>query len=387
MSSLLSRVKSLRHVKFQRHITFQYVSDLHLEFYDVLPPERLPLLINPVAPYLVLAGDIGHPNEIFKELMAYVSAHWKHVFYVAGNHEYYTLSDPAKWKYKKPVTMQEREAELEACVRPYKNVHMLNAKRPSYFLHEEGMAVVGATLWSHVPPHVELDAATRMNDYRQIPYRESDERGTIRSLWPTDTNAFHARDKAILREQIEAWGRKNIDVCVVTHYIPSFTMIHRDYIGKPLNECYASHCDDLFLPNVKGWIYGHTHTAAAGTFRGAVTGCNPRGYKMQWVEGWSSQQCMELKVRPLELADMSSRPPMQCRHCTENLDGGDVLEVLREKYPDVGEEELVRMAADYGWTRETPIRFSREIAVQTERGDPEFTICPACHGVNPCALV
>ena len=82
---------------------------------------------------------------------------------------------------------------------------------------------------------------------------------------------------------------------------------------------------------------------------------------------------------------MSSTSSMICRYCTENLDGGDVFEALRERYPDQTEAETLRAARSYGWRKEQPIRFSREVTVQTERGDPEFTICPVCHGVNPCA--
>jgi hypothetical protein len=77
---------------------------------------------------------------------------------------------------------------------------------------------------------------------------------------------------------------------------------------------------------------------------------------------------------------------MNCRHCGENLDGGDVYEVLRENHPDATDEQIVKMAKSYGWTREAPIRFSHEVVVQPDsRSEPEYTECPACHGVNPCA--
>ncbi len=83
---------------------------------------------------------------------------------------------------------------------------------------------------------------------------------------------------------------------------------------------------------------------------------------------------------------MSDKHTMICRHCGENLDGGDIYEVLRENHPDATDEQILRMAKSYGWTRETPIRFSHEVVVQPDsRSEPEYTECPACRGVNPCA--
>lgn len=80
---------------------------------------------------------------------------------------------------------------------------------------------------------------------------------------------------------------------------------------------------------------------------------------------------------------MSNTPSMICRYCTENLDGGDVYEVLREKYPDKTDAEIERAARSYGWTKEQPIRFSYEVIVQPDRM-PQYTECPTCKGVNPC---
>lgn len=81
---------------------------------------------------------------------------------------------------------------------------------------------------------------------------------------------------------------------------------------------------------------------------------------------------------------MSAAPSMICRYCTETLDGGDVFEVLRERYPDRTDAQIERDARQYGWTKEDPIHFSHEVIIQPDK-EPQFTICPACNGINPCA--
>jgi hypothetical protein len=68
----------------------QYVSDIHLEFHDKMNTGSLqPLLfVKPVAPYLVLAGDIGVPDlKGYSVFLQWCSENWNAVFLVAGNHE------------------------------------------------------------------------------------------------------------------------------------------------------------------------------------------------------------------------------------------------------------------------------------------------------------
>ncbi len=68
-------------VKFR----FQLFSDIHIELTKNVP--KLPAL----APYLFLAGDIGKINaNNFKEFIEYTNNNWKKIFYVCGNHEYYS---------------------------------------------------------------------------------------------------------------------------------------------------------------------------------------------------------------------------------------------------------------------------------------------------------
>jgi DNA-directed RNA polymerase subunit RPC12/RpoP len=67
-----------------------------------------------------------------------------------------------------------------------------------------------------------------------------------------------------------------------------------------------------------------------------------------------------------------------CRHCSSNLDAGDVFEHFLNLYKP---EKAIRIAKQYGWTPFNKIHFDRSIILQGE-GD-QYTICPDCGERDP----
>jgi hypothetical protein len=74
------------------HPIIQLASDLHLELYTSVrtPVELFQTLLkpNPAVDVLILAGDIGYPEQrITKEFFHWVCSNWKQVLWILGNHE------------------------------------------------------------------------------------------------------------------------------------------------------------------------------------------------------------------------------------------------------------------------------------------------------------
>lgn len=275
----------------RRMFRIQYVSDLHLEFYE---KAVFPLLVKPNARYLALAGDIGQPTSpVFHSFLSYVSGNWDRVFYVPGNHEYYAKYPAAKWKSNPPTPYHTRHSSLREIVSEFKNIHFLDSDSPSYFCEDENVAVVGNTLWTHVPDERLVDARLRMNDYSYIPIVQGD---VCKQLVPDITNMFHADGRRILETEINEWKRRGADVCVLTHHMPSFRLISSRWTNDPLNCCFASSCEDLMQPHVKAWIYGHTHNAAVTAIGRTITACNARGYPNEFVSGFANNVFLEFKT-------------------------------------------------------------------------------------------
>jgi hypothetical protein len=66
-------------------VKFQYISNLHLDLYPLGLFD-----IDAIAPYLLLAGDIGNPYQKKYELfLENISKKFEKIFIISGNHEYY----------------------------------------------------------------------------------------------------------------------------------------------------------------------------------------------------------------------------------------------------------------------------------------------------------
>jgi predicted phosphodiesterase len=227
----------------------QYMSDLHTErLKDIL------FLQKPSAPFLVLAGDIGCVgSKPFHRFLDHVSYNWDMVFYVPGNHEYYSTPDD-------PESFNVKHKRLLDTVSLYKNIKLLHADAEPYYLTEES-AIVGATLW--------YPAATRP-DYPIL----GDDLKPVKSK---DIAGMFARDSSYLSSSISRLLWEQTRVCVVTHHLPSRRLISEEYANYPYLGKFYSNSEHLMQPNVKVWVYGHTHESREVQLGTVKAVCNAHG--------------------------------------------------------------------------------------------------------------
>jgi len=268
----------------RRLLRIQYASDLHLEHYEKVAFQPL---LKPVAPILALLGDLGQPGRrAYRDLMQYCSRNWKKVFVVAGNHELY---HPIK-------TADQLLTECRTITQGFPNVHFMNRTRIEY----EGVTFLGATLWTNLSGH-EAVAQKYMNDYRQIWVDDEEE---SRLLTPADVTAWHRRDRAWIRGELETCMNPTV---ILTHHLPSCDMISAKYRDNPLNPCFATECTEFVRSPVVALVAGHTHTArqvswiATAPDLSTVTGyVNPRGYPGEEDTGYSRERFFEVGITEKE---------------------------------------------------------------------------------------
>jgi predicted phosphodiesterase len=267
------------------------VSDLHLEFSDIVIPN------DDKSDLLILAGDImtacdlyEHKNISsknvsidvmkkmgtrqcasirFRDFLDRVSASFENVIYVAGNHEFYNF----RWVSTIDVLRDE-------CSK-FPNIHFLENDVKII----DDIVFIGGTLWTNMnkndPLTLEI-AKGMLNDFRVI---KDEERGFSR-IKPLHTSLRHKHTLNFFQETVEKDPTKNY--VVVGHHSPSFLSCHPKYGNdRFMNSCYHSDLSDFILdhPQIKLWCHGHTHHAFDYLLGDTRIVCNPRGYESeQYVE-------------------------------------------------------------------------------------------------------
>jgi len=185
---------------------FQFASDLHLEkgFQN--------RFINPVAPVLILAGDIGNPFDInYQKFLIETSYYFDKVLVLSGNHEYdnFHISkfDDIEMRIKTVCSIKNNLLYLQKDTFIYDNI-----------------TVAGCTFWSSKP---KTKYELHLNHIN----------------WLTNT----------LKQNTQS------NFLVVTHHCPLYECLLPKYTNKNLNY-FASNQDELLkMDNIKLWVHGHSH--------------------------------------------------------------------------------------------------------------------------------
>ncbi len=215
-------------------MTIQYASDLHLEF----PLNEQYLRKHPleaVADVLVLAGDVMPLSMMdrFKAFLDDLSARWKMVLWVPGNHEYYGGD------------LRKSPESFDLAIRD----NVVLTQNTGFYLND--VYFVCSTLWSAINPVNQGFIRQRLSDFRSIRYG--------RNMLSTDRyNLMHLVCLQHLKDLIQT-DHKGPTV-VVTHHVPTLRHYPKEFKGDALNEAFASEQYALIKAyDADAWIYGHHH--------------------------------------------------------------------------------------------------------------------------------
>jgi predicted phosphodiesterase len=263
---------------------FQYLSDLHLESYTSIIFSKL---VRPAAPILCLAGDIGNPKlPLYSRFLEYCQDKWEHIFIVAGNHEIHNNGEEVD-------TIDERLARCEEVCQQWKNVHFLEKK--GVYLNDHNIMVLGTTLWTNIPAPFAKEIEATSHDYRKI--RRSSDRALIRA---TDVSSWHLESQRWLATKIYEAEESCKHVVVISHHMPSWSLIHPKYSYQTqLNYAYAGNCDYLMQHPVRAWIYGHTHDQKINIMPGGtLAAVNAYGYNDTQRTGFEKNAVLRVPSGP-----------------------------------------------------------------------------------------
>ncbi len=215
-------------------MTFQYCSDLHLEFdRNRKWINKYPLAIK--GDILLLGGDIMlfAQLEQHNDFLDYIAINYKVTYWIPGNHEYY-YSD-----------IISRSDTLHEAVR--ENVYLVN----NSCIKLGDTDLICSTLWSHISPANEWQITRAMSDFKAIKNKE-------KMLSVAEYNKLHIQAKQSVDRSIKNSTAKY--KIVLTHHVPTLLNYPEKYKGDVLNEAFASEMHDFIeRSEVDYWLYGHTH--------------------------------------------------------------------------------------------------------------------------------
>ena len=211
----------------------QYVSDLHLDLYL---KETFDEMITPVAPYLVICGDLASLDcSNLRAFLEYVSERWKLVFWIPGNSEIWYYSSNEETCLNK----------MRNLCSPYKNIKILY--KNTYLLKDEGetVLVVGLPLW-HKPRN------DVMLHYHNNIY-----------IKPIPTPVHEALFKKAHEENVEMlkYILKNTvhPLLICSYYAPMSWCYEEDWLQEPSSAILDRELEELISYPILSWITGHSH--------------------------------------------------------------------------------------------------------------------------------
>jgi predicted phosphohydrolase len=254
-----------------KKISFQLYSDLHLELKKAVPKPK------PIAPYLILAGDItkvSHNSHI--EFFDYCNKNWEKTFYIMGNHDYWNPNSSMQ-SIKQQILDINKQNQLTNIVLLDNEVYSLT----------NDIDIVGSTFWTRSPFMSEYEGKMYINDYNMIRALKNV------CITPNYVNALYANDKNFISTYLNETIITNKKCIVITHFPPQRTgTSHPQFENtEQIIKNYFTHPDTMLsgfnnLSNVLCWISGHTHFSYdLASLNGVRLISNQAGYTREEASG------------------------------------------------------------------------------------------------------
>jgi Icc-related predicted phosphoesterase len=256
--------------KYSGRLRVQLLSDIHAEMGSQAEP--LPAAVDASADLILIPGDTAHAPDAV-DVACRMFPGTVPIVLLAGNHEHYQtgMTIPAG------LAVMRAAAAAESATRG-RQVYVLENETLLLTIRGVSVRLAGCTMWSDYAllgnPLRDMAKVVRsLNDYRLITglggaghFFSSDE---CLSMFA----ASRAFLSAVLAEPHDG------PTIILTHHLPSFRSVARQYKKDPVSAGFASDLDDLISMGAALWVHGHTHVSCTWRDQGGTfVVCNPAGY-------------------------------------------------------------------------------------------------------------
>lgn len=257
--------------------SFRVYSDIHLEFLDdkalgIFIKKSVMIQKENRVDYLILAGDICSLDTCGRLKLFFESVYglYKNIFYVVGNHEFYSrnIFDLASFQNRNREYYEYVIKTIDDICSKFENVIFLNNSACEIKDGVEGIIIYGTPLWTDM----DLNTYNVMNDRLTLKYE-------------TIMSEFEKSVEKIKKFLIDIESRKaNQKFIIISHHLPLMELIdekyRKDIIYSKYNSGFASDIGKEIIEKYKidYWVYGHTHLRSIKNIEECCFVCNPYGY-------------------------------------------------------------------------------------------------------------
>lgn len=238
-------------------IQFDLISDIHLDFWVKYSSNHtkhnqiVEKFVNSILPkepseVLVIAGDLGHYNKQNFIFLEKLKEYYRHILLVAGNHDYYLVSNSIKNKYR--YNSMRRFQEMKTIAEQIPGVLFLDGDT----VEISGVSFGGTGMWydfQYGINQLNIDANKVYESWKLI----SNDSVLIEGL-PRLVEAMYTEELTKLKKVLD---RSDV---IITHISPDWSKVPLDHINDSSNSFYYFNGRDLLSNlNQKIWCFGHVH--------------------------------------------------------------------------------------------------------------------------------
>lgn len=209
---------------------------------------------------IIIAGDISNFNQIAINALIIFKKHYKNVIYVLGNHEFYLIPHSLNNSFSNSL---EKVDTLRILCKE-EGISLLEGD----IIEIDGVKIGGTHMWYDGHYSRKNHGMTDDQFYR---------------MWNSSMNDAKFITPNLIREdwqgeQIKLLEKiyRKVDV-MVTHVGPAVHSLPLEY-RSPMTGCFYFDGERFITPNIKVWIFGHTHLSYCFQHKETDLFCNPVGY-------------------------------------------------------------------------------------------------------------
>lgn len=232
----MTRIKLISDI----HIDYKRNDPKGVKFFEKLPKEGVDVLV--FAGDLVTNGNLAQNMDMYKRMID----SYPDVVAVLGNHDYYGSN------------IEEVHDLMNDFQAKVSNFHWLQNTKKEI----KGQVFAGTTLWFPELPY--MPGFHSWIDFRHIQHLRHD---------------FMKQHEAAR----QFLGTIDEKTCVITHHIPSYNLVHEDYVGDDYNCYFVGDVTSIInQKKPKYWFFGHSHMYIDKQIGETQCILNPRGYSQEW---------------------------------------------------------------------------------------------------------